>query len=791
MVSGRRKGVIYFLFFINTFLTFLGLYSLYKSPYTGLRFLICGEQTCVKEVDRGSPADKGGVKKGNILLSIGGVNLPNFAFNPDPDYIASWADYKLFWVALKKISSVLQIGNPVQFDFKDENSIRKVIIIPSRFPFSKIILRTAPIYIVGWAFMLIAFFILRKKLNEASVVNLIIGSSVCMSLVSLATYTVRDIVYPLLPFRILHVSNYIGSEVASYGFVHFLLVFPKRKKILERFSWIPAALYGVLGLQCILRFTEVVEPTYLTVYLPCSACLTIFLAGTLYNFFTEKDVILKKQIQWVVMGFFVSIGIWLAGTSIPVIFGKPLISEEISLLPAILIPVSFAFAITRYHLMEIENIFDYIIIYTITIFVLFGVELLFLYYVTSYFPGTHLPSVPLSLMSVIIIIFIYMPLRNRVRLAVEKIFKRGTYNIEDEIQNFIILLGSGGENTVLEKFSSFVKKKIGPSGICVVEKEGIVYHDTEQARYAGEIILRNKNLWKSIVDRNRPVFGYELSEFEKFEESLLTAISPGKQNYIIIFLKKWNSTAYSKKDISLLSAITLTLTRIIETEILRAEKKKIEERYKKEKEEIMGELHDGLGSLLTNIVVSSDVAKRILSGKADKVEEIITKIGEYSREAIEFMRTGLCVLENPHGELREVISNLRYKLGNFLENLGIKMDFQIGEDVIQVNGGPKFNLTVIRTIQESIGNILKHSGAHTVTIRVLKENEAVRFIIKDDGKGIKDDNAEKRGYGLRSMAKRIKSLGGSFEIRSEENAGTEISFSIPIRNSPENTPVRV
>lgn len=772
---------VYFIFLINIFLTGIGLYSLHNSPYTGLRFSICGKQACVKGVDRGSPAYKEGMKNGEILLSIGKKDLPYFVFNPDPDYIASWKDYHIFWSTLRNISSVIRTGSPVQFEFKDGNSVREIRLTPSKFPFSKVILRTAPIYIVGWAFMLIAFFILRKKLNEASVANFIIGSSVCMSLVSLATYTVRDIVYPLLPFRILHVSNYIGSEVASYGFVHFFLVFPKRKKILERFPWIPAALYGILGVQCLLRFTEVVEPTYLTVYLPCSACLTIFLTGALYHFFTEKDVILRKQIQWVVMGFFISIGMWLAGTSIPLIFGKPLISEEISLLPAILIPVSFAFAITRYHLMEIENIFDYIIIYTTTIFVLFGVELLFLYYVIPHFPGTHLPSVSLSLMSVIIIIFIYMPLRNRVRWAVEKIFKRGTYNIEDEIQNFIILLGSGGENTVLEKFSSFIKKKIGPSGICVVEREGIVYHDTEEARCAGEIILRNKHLWESIEKRNRPVFGYEFPEFEKFEASVLISVSSGRKNYIIILLKKWNGTAYSKKDISLLGAIATILSSIIETELLREEKIEIEERYRKEREEIMGEMHDGLGSLLTNITVSTDVANQMLHGKTDKAGEIITRIAEYSREAMEFMRTGLFVLENPHGELGEVLSNLRYKIGNLLESSGIRMDFQIADDVVSVKGGPKFNLTVIRTIQESVGNILKHSGARTVTIRVLKENDKVKFIIKDDGKGIKNGNAEKKGYGLRSMAKRINNLGGSFEIRSEENAGTEISFSIPIR----------
>ena len=117
-------------------------------------------------------------------------------------------------------------------------------------------------------------------MNEISLVNFVVGASVCMSLVSLAPYTVRDIAYSVLPFRTLHITNYIGSELASYAFVHFLLVFPRRKRILEKFPRIVFVLYGVMGIQFLIHFTHLLETTYLTVYLPISVCLLVFLLGT-------------------------------------------------------------------------------------------------------------------------------------------------------------------------------------------------------------------------------------------------------------------------------------------------------------------------------------------------------------------------------------------------------------------------------------------------------------------------------------------------------------------------------
>lgn len=99
---------------------------------------------------------------------------------------------------------------------------------------------------------------------------------------------------------------------------------------------------------------------------------------------------------------------------------------------------------------------------------------------------------------------------------------------------------------------------------------------------------------------------------------------------------------------------------------------------------------------------------------------------------------------------------------------------------------PGIEIALYRIFQESVNNILKHSGAHEIDIRLTCSHPNVIFSCKDDGQGFetgengfpKDDTM---GIGLLSMQERADALNGKFEIRSVRDKGTMIRVEIPMQ----------
>ncbi|MDN5480242.1 MAG: ATP-binding protein, partial [Chryseobacterium sp.] len=88
---------------------------------------------------------------------------------------------------------------------------------------------------------------------------------------------------------------------------------------------------------------------------------------------------------------------------------------------------------------------------------------------------------------------------------------------------------------------------------------------------------------------------------------------------------------------------------------------------------------------------------------------------------------------------------------------------------------PKHGLILFRIIQESINNILKHSRAKNVTIRVDDDQDTLRINISDNGKGF-NTNQIQDGSGLKNMEVRAKLIHAEFSIQSELDKGTQTSI---------------
>lgn len=92
---------------------------------------------------------------------------------------------------------------------------------------------------------------------------------------------------------------------------------------------------------------------------------------------------------------------------------------------------------------------------------------------------------------------------------------------------------------------------------------------------------------------------------------------------------------------------------------------------------------------------------------------------------------------------------------------------------------------VVRVTQEALNNAFKHSGSRQQIISIGAVNGVLRLSVSDNGCGIDYEKSAgpDPGLGMRGMASRIRTVGGSFSVLSEKGRGTEIVCEIPLGSS--------
>jgi signal transduction histidine kinase len=86
-----------------------------------------------------------------------------------------------------------------------------------------------------------------------------------------------------------------------------------------------------------------------------------------------------------------------------------------------------------------------------------------------------------------------------------------------------------------------------------------------------------------------------------------------------------------------------------------------------------------------------------------------------------------------------------------------------------------------RILQEALTNILRHAQATTVNIQMKKEDGEFILTIRDNGRGITDDEKSgQRTLGLLGMRERAHLIGGKIEITGSDGKGTVVIVRIPI-----------
>lgn len=188
-----------------------------------------------------------------------------------------------------------------------------------------------------------------------------------------------------------------------------------------------------------------------------------------------------------------------------------------------------------------------------------------------------------------------------------------------------------------------------------------------------------------------------------------------------------------------------------------------------ERERIMREMHDGLGSHLVSTLA-------LLEHDAMPREAVAAAV----RAALDDLRLMVDALEPLDGDLLGALAMLRARLQPRLEAAGLRVEWRVTDLPRMPELGARTVLQVLRILQEAVTNVVKHAGARTLTVRthaVPGADGSVVVEIADDGRGFEVGAA--RGRGLVHMRRRAVEVGVALAVASGAS-GTRVRLAIPL-----------
>jgi hypothetical protein len=197
------------------------------------------------------------------------------------------------------------------------------------------------------------------------------------------------------------------------------------------------------------------------------------------------------------------------------------------------------------------------------------------------------------------------------------------------------------------------------------------------------------------------------------------------------------------------------------------------------RQKVSRDLHDDVGSTLSTINILSLMAKSKLMEDPVKASEYISKISDNSSRMMEAMNDIVWSINPMNDSMQKISARMREFASEVLESKDVEVQFHLSPEVYNVALNMEQRRDIFLIFKEAINNIAKYANATKVSIDLTANNRLLSLIVKDNGKGFDVESADS-GNGLNNMEKRAEKLNAKFDIISQPNKGTTITFAMRI-----------
>ena len=198
-----------------------------------------------------------------------------------------------------------------------------------------------------------------------------------------------------------------------------------------------------------------------------------------------------------------------------------------------------------------------------------------------------------------------------------------------------------------------------------------------------------------------------------------------------------------------------------------------------ERKRIAGDLHDGLGQMMSAAKMNLSVIESEMNFDSTEQQSAFEKVIKLIDDSIKEVRTVSHTMM-PNALLK---AGLASAIAEFIKQIDKRvLRIQLHTEGLNERIDQNTESILYRVVQECVNNVIKHSGATQLDIALIKSDNKIEATIEDNGKGF-DTKTLFSGIGLKNIQSRIQFLKGEIEWSSQPGEGTLVAFHVPITKS--------
>lgn len=696
------------------------------------------------------------------------------------------------------------IGQPVAFTVQREGHTLR---LPYVLVAENSVLYLGTLFLVAVLFFSLSVFVLRKRPPDNEVAMVFFWISVTVGL-HIATTFGRFTVGPWHLGYFLRLVFLLASAFTPVLFVHFTFIFPYRKW--QRYKKMVTVFYGfsflffliLAGLflraavhRSVKQFHDFMLGYNLGRVL-FAASLFFGVANFIHSYRNAQEEASRRKLRWVLLGIIIGPLSFVLLWQIPqVISSMSLVPEEALLLLTVFTPLTFAISIVRYHILDIDFIFNRSTVYLMVL------GLLLLLYATivalvALIVGTLTirASIIASAIAAVIVALLFEPSKKAVQHFVDRKFFRVRYNYRLAQRELTTQLNRFVE---LNTLARFVVDKLSE---LLLPKQIALYYlpDKQPVKWqclAGvnvqsvsppleqQLNAFSAHSLKPLMAIKRylePGIEFETAEEKLFRENGIVLAMPIRlQNAetcgFLCLGPKQSEAPYSHEDLDLLKTVGiqvgLAMERIrLQQDLLiqHAETQRLNELNRMKSYFISSVSHD-LQTPLTSIRMFAELLQtrqdinpsqkveylNIIIGESERLSRLINNVLDFSR-----IERGVKKYTMQDVDLKELAQQVIRSMRFQLQQNGFELDVQLPAKKQMIQADPD---AVIEAITNLISNAIKYSpNRKRIQVKVFSRENFKAISVRDWGIGIAPEEQE-RIFEMfyRSGQNQVKSAGGA------------------------------
>lgn len=463
------------------------------------------------------------------------------------------------------------------------------------------------------------------------------------------------------------------------------------------------------------------------------------LAAMLFRF-ARGDERVRRQMSWVLFALLVVVVDFMLSPLLP--------NSLLSVLPIAAIPLSITVAILRNQLFDIRLVFSRSLLYVLLTAAVVGA---YLALVTLLGPALRRQiAIGPSLLATLLVALAFHPARTWLQRRVDRAVYGDRRDPVRAMAEVSARLGDFGTTSgpnlsgVLEALCRVLRL---PSATITLDgREIATYGNAQPTRHA--IAL--------------PQGGAHTGE-------LVIGLRPGEPRI-------------QQVDERILDLLAAPIAVALQASTLASELRQTRDRVitgrEEERRRLSRDLHDGLGPVLTGVVLTAEAALRLVEPEPQRSKTLIAEVRDQTTAALTDIRRLVYDLRPPVLESIGLVEALHDFANMFSSRAdGEPLAVTVDAPATLPDLAAAVEVAAYRIVTEALTNVTRHSNGASATVRLSIDDGHLHVTIHDDGVNLAD--AWHPGVGLTSIRERVAELGGRYEIRYDRTGG-RVDVALPL-----------